>query len=122
CGGSLCVCVGQGVQRRFPDPRQCCHGDGIPVWGEDQPERAGAECRGPQRSVSHAEGQRGHLHPQVGQGRRHTRTLTHSPTPSDIRARSAHATPDTRAHTHPHVGQGGRYTLTHTHTHPHTQT
>ena len=59
------------LQRRLPGPRQCSHGHSLPVWGEDQHERGGRERRRAQRHLQDPEGQRGHLHPEVGQGRRY---------------------------------------------------
>lgn len=63
----LCSCAD--VQRGLPDPGQRGHGHRLPVRREDQPQHRRGERGRPQRHLQNSEGQRGHVHPQVGQRR-----------------------------------------------------
>lgn len=58
------------LQRGLPNPRQRRHRHSVSVRGEDQPERHRRQRGGPQRDLQNPEGQRGHVHPEVGQRRR----------------------------------------------------
>lgn len=65
----FCLCPAD-LQRGLPDPRQCRHRHGVSVRSEDQPEHHRCQRGGPQRDLQNSEGQRGHVHPEVGQRRR----------------------------------------------------